>query len=90
MAEVGWTEDSEAHIARHGITPSEVEEAIYGRPRLVARGREGTRLVFAQTAAGRFLLVVVGRAADGRDFIITARDMTRSEQRRFREKGDRP
>ena len=87
MGEVGWTEDAEAHIARHGTTPTEVEEAIYSRPRLVARGREGTRLVFAQTAAGRYLFVVVSQAADGRDFIVTARGMTGSEQRRFRERG---
>jgi hypothetical protein len=31
--------------------------------------------------------VVVSQAADGRDFVITAREMTRSERRRFREKG---
>lgn len=37
MFEILWTEDSETHIARHGITPGEVEDAIYsptpmGRP----------------------------------------------------------
>ncbi len=36
---------------------------------------------------GRHLFVVVSQAADGRDFVITAREMTRSERRRFREKG---
>jgi hypothetical protein len=24
-----WTEDSEAHIARHGVTPDEVEEGLF-------------------------------------------------------------
>ena len=86
-SEIAWTEDSESHIARHGVTPLEVEEAIYARPRLVARGRGATRLVFSRTEAGRCVFVVVGEAADGRDFIITARDMTQSEQRQFREKG---
>jgi hypothetical protein len=64
--EILWTEESEAHIARHGITPGEVEDAIYSRPRWVASGREGTRLVFAQTGAGRCLLVVLAEALDGR------------------------
>jgi len=36
---------------------------------------------------GRHLLVVVTAAADGRDFVVTARDMTDSEKRLFREKG---
>jgi len=87
VGEIAWTEETEAHIARHGITPGEVEEAIYTRPRLVAPGREGTRLVFAETSAGRYLFVVVGQAVDGRDFVVTARDMTAAEKRRFREKG---
>jgi uncharacterized DUF497 family protein len=87
VREISWTEDSEAHVARHGITPAEVEEAIYSRPRLVAPGRDGTRLVFAETEAGRFLFVVVGEAMDGRDFVVTARDMTVNERRLFRKRG---
>src|SRR5262249_4827929 len=57
------------------------------RFRWVDQGREGTRLVFAVTSSGRYLFVVVTQAADGRDFIVTARDMTNSEKRTFREKG---
>ena len=41
----------------------------------------------AQTAAGRYLLVVVAEGLDGRDFIVTARDMTDNEKRTFRAKG---
>lgn len=36
---------------------------------------------------GRYRLVVVTEGADGRDFIITARDMTANEKRMFRAKG---
>ena len=82
-----WTEDSEAHIARHGVQPSEVEQALYGRPRLSTKGRKGTTLVLGTSKEGRHLLVVVTEAADGRDFVVTARDMTDSEKRLFREKG---
>jgi hypothetical protein len=32
-------------------------------------------------------LVVVAEAADGRDFVVTVRDMTDNEKRLFREKG---
>lgn len=82
-----WSEDSETHIARHGISPGEVEDAICSRPRWVAPGRSDTRLVFAQTSAGRYLLVVLADALDGCDYVVTARDMTDTERRAFTEKG---
>jgi hypothetical protein len=87
LGEIVWTDESETHIARHGITTYEVEETIYTRPRWVAVGLDETRLVFGQTGAGRYLLVVVADGADGRDFILTARDMTDNEKRTFRAKG---
>jgi uncharacterized protein len=86
FGEIMWTEESEAHIARHGVSPAEVEEALYARPRLVAGGREGTTLVFSTTAAGRHLLVVLAEAPDGRDFVVTARDMTSNEKQSFRKR----
>ena len=82
-----WTEESEAHIARHGITPSEVEQVLYGRPRLTSPGRDGTTLVLGTGDDGRHLLVLVAEAADGRDYVVTARKMTTAEKRLFREKG---
>jgi uncharacterized protein len=82
--EIRWTEESEAHIARHGIEPAEVEEAAYTRPRLTAPGRDGTRLVFGTTSAGRHLLVVLAQAQDGSDYCVTAREMTTQERRTFR------
>lgn len=82
-----WTQDSETHIARHNVTPLEVEQVLYTRPRLVVSGREGVSEVLGTSNAGRYLFVVVAQSADDRDFIITARDMTVAEKRTFREKG---
>lgn len=79
-----WTEESEAHIARHGISPDEVEQALYTRPRLVEPGKSETALVYCVTDAGRHLLVVVAEGLDGRDYVVTARDMTGNEKRAFR------
>ena len=86
LGEIMWTEDSEAHIARHGVTPDEVEEGLYARPRWIDRGRAGTTVVWCTTAAGRYLMVVVIDGPDGRDFIVTARDMDDAERKRFRRK----
>ena len=83
MREIRWTEESEDHIARHGVTPIEVEQVLYSRPRLVAKGRDGVTLVFGTADSGRQLVVVLTDAEDGRLFVVTARGMTDSERRAF-------
>lgn len=84
---ITWTEESEDHIARHGVTPEEVQEALYTRPRWITPGRSGTTLVFAMTDAGRHLLVVIAPALGGGVHVVTARDLTATERRTFRRKG---
>jgi hypothetical protein len=42
-----WTDDSEAHIARHGVSPEEVEQATE-RPFYTMPGRDGTTLLFGR------------------------------------------
>jgi len=84
---ITWSEESEDHIARHGVTPEEVQEALYTRPRWRAAGRGGTTLVYAMTNAGRYLLVVIASALDGGLYVVTARDLNSSERRTFRRKG---
>lgn len=84
---ISWTEESEDHIARHRVTPEEVQEALYTRPRWITPGRGETTLVFAMTDAGRYLLVVIAPALDGGVYVVTARDLNDSERRTFRRKG---
>lgn len=83
VREIRWTEDSEAHIARHNVTPAEVEEVVYMRPRLVEPGRDDTELVFGRTTAGRYLLVVLAEAEDGTSAVVTSRKMEDKERRKF-------
>jgi len=67
-----------------------VEQALYTRPRLAVTGRENTTEILGTTTARRYLLIITATttdAADGRDFIITARDMTTTEKRTFRARG---
>ena len=87
MREIRWTDKAEDHIAAHNITPDEVEQIVYTRPRLVLRGREGTEYVFGTTDAGRHLLVVLTESIDGRGYVVTVRDMTDAERQAFRRKG---
>jgi len=82
--EIAWSEESESHIARHDVSPGEVEECINSRPNMTLRGPHARTLVFGVTRAGRFLLVVLSDAADGRTRVVTSRDMTGREKRVFR------
>ncbi len=90
--EIIWPQERVEHIARHGITPEEVEEACFGKS-LVQRARsEGENPVYyvlGQTAAGRYLFCVVIRFPDGNGYPVTAREMTASEKRRYLKWKDR-
>jgi uncharacterized DUF497 family protein len=68
---------------KHGVSHKDVEEAVYAAAD-VRRGREGLLKVFAQTDAGRYLLVVLAYLGHGAARIVTARDMTQSERRLYR------
>lgn len=76
---ITWTEESEDHIAEHAVTPDEVEQIVFTRPRYERRSRNETIECFGQTDAGRYLLVVLADSLDGGTGIVTARDMTEVE-----------
>ena len=83
-----WAEERIDHIARHGVTPEEVEEACFG-PALVQRakseGKNPVYYVLGQTAYGRHLLCVVIGFPDGKGYPVTARPMTEKEKQRYRQ-----
>jgi hypothetical protein len=84
--EVRWTDWSEDHIRRHDVAAGEVEQVLFSRPRWIAKGREGTTLIFGSTTSGRPLLVVTVDEGGGVVFVVTAREMTEQEKRTFRRK----
>jgi uncharacterized protein len=85
--EIMWTDESEDHIwKQHGVRPAEVEDVVYCRPRYVTPGRGGIEEVYGQTSAGRYLLVILSEALDGRDYVVTARDMEPEERRLYQRK----
>ena len=73
--------------ALHAVgRPDWLTDHLYFRSLLAVPGRDDTTEVLGQTDAGRLLLVVVTDAGDGRDFVVTARDMTVAEKRAFRKR----
>ena len=86
--ELAWPDDQIDHIARHGVTPEEVEEVCFGHSLVQRAKSEGDNPVYyllGQTDSGRYLFCVVIRFPDGKGFPITARPMTDNEKRRFRQ-----
>ncbi len=82
-----WPEERIEHIARHGVTPEEVEEVCFGKPwvrRAKSEGENPVYYVLGQTEAGRYLFCVVIRFPDGNGYPVTAREMTAEEKRRYR------
>jgi uncharacterized DUF497 family protein len=73
-----WDEDTEEHIARHGVTIDEVEEAINSI--LYAKRSRKYLLTLAQTESGRHLAVVLDALGKGVWKVVTARPVNNSER----------
>ncbi|MCL4459783.1 MAG: hypothetical protein M1136_11790 [Chloroflexi bacterium] len=69
--------------SKHGISFTEVGEACLSERRHIRRSREGLYKVFSQTAAGRYILVVLVNLGRGNWKIVTAREMADSERRLY-------
>lgn len=94
IRELSWRADRVEHVARHSIVPEDVEEALFGdRGGLLERvgpaernAEETIYRYFGRTEAGRYLFVVLLYLGRGLAMPVTARDMTKTERRRFDER----
>ena len=78
-----WDDDNIEHIANHGVEPYEAEEVIDDDPFITKVG-QGKYLAYGQADGGRYLLIVFATKSEQRIRVVTARDMTNSEKKRFR------
>ena len=74
----------EEHIAQHGVSVAEVEEVVFGTP-LVNRVRERRYGLIGQTEAGRYLTVILAPRGRGVYGLVTAREATQAERRRYQQ-----
>jgi uncharacterized DUF497 family protein len=85
--ELVWDEWNEDHIGRHRVEPEEVEEVVsdVSSAFLRTRSEQAKRyLVLGLTEAGRYLFVVLEAMSGNRAYVVTAREMTDGEKRRFK------
>jgi uncharacterized DUF497 family protein len=89
LYEVIWKERFVEKIAnKHSVTIEEVEEVLFSSPhvRRTEKGRvkgEDLYVAYGQTDAGRYLVVFFIRKRRAAALPISARDMTRPEQRYY-------
>jgi uncharacterized DUF497 family protein len=86
-----WNEANIAHIARHAVTPVEVEEACHGNP-VQLEGKKGRIVVLGRTRTGRLLAAILAPEPEaGVYYQVTARPASRQEQRYYdgQERGER-
>ena len=86
IIELSWDERSEDHIARHGVTPEEVEEAVLNYREF--RRRANLYISIGQTDAGRYLTVVLQQGPHGYWHVVTARPSDIRERRRVRRRNN--
>ena len=77
-----WDPWNIAHIARHGVTPDEVEEVCRG-PYIVRQGYQARLVLIGPTTTGRMLAVVLEPVEPGVFFPLTARPASRRERRLY-------
>lgn len=89
-----WDRDTIEKIERkHSLITREVNEACFNPDRLVLKGpkkgRKKRYLVYSQTDAGRYILVVLEPLARGEVRVITARDLGENEKRFYKGRRER-
>lgn len=79
----------EKRESKYHISFAEVEESCLSEKRHIRRGKEErVYKVFSQTAAGRYILVVLVNLGSGNWKVATAKEMTDKERRLYIRAGE--
>jgi len=78
-----WDDFNIAHIARHDVEVREVETALKGSKTKAMKAKNGRVLALGR-AGKRLLTIVLAKEIDSKFYVVTARDMSKSERRYYR------
>ena len=89
ISSIRWSESSVEHIAKHAVTPQEVEEVCFNESvaPFIRSGKDDLHYVFGKTYGGRLLFIVVRFIRQGEVRVVTARDMNTWERNYFKKRG---
>lgn len=77
-----WDSWNIAHIARHEVTPDEVEEVCHNNP-LVQIGKKGRLLVIGFNQEGKMLTVILDEESQSIYYPVTARASSKKERKLY-------
>jgi uncharacterized DUF497 family protein len=83
--ELQWDDSNVAHIARHDISPDEVEDVCFSL-HIRERSENKKYILSGQTSNGRYLHVVLAGADKGLFRPITAFEMSDNDKRSYRKR----
>jgi uncharacterized DUF497 family protein len=81
-----WDPGNIAHIARHQVSPEEVEQVCHSE-HIRRSAYAGRIMVIGRTQAGRTLSVVLDPEGDDAYYVVTARPSSRKERRIYSSAG---
>ena len=87
ITEFEWDENNIEHIARHNVSPDEIEDVAFNDEPWIKKGREGTRYMLGYTVAGRYLFAVYVLKSKGIARVITAMDMDEKTRKLYKTRG---
>jgi len=79
-----WDNWNVNHIARHQVTPDEVEQVCHGT-HVIRQSYKSRLLMIGPTRSGRMLGVVLDPEGDDVYYVVTARPADRRERRIYQE-----
>lgn len=82
-----FSDEALENLAVYGVTPGEVWEALHGARRVIRHLGDDVMVVYAAARRGRRLAILLAEAGhDDNDWdILSARDLSDSESKRFDE-----
>ncbi len=85
QVELLWNEETIEHIwERHHLSIEEVDEAFRDPEALIHTGKHRRQVIYGKTIGGRYLTIIIQPMSRKEARLITARDMTDSERKRYK------
>lgn len=85
IGELYWDDENIEHIARHNVSPWEVEDVCFGL-HVIKKDRGERYILSGQTIAGRYVNVVIERLHKQVFRPITAFEMSENYKRSYRKR----
>ena len=80
-----WDDANIEHIARHGLSPVDIEDVCFGE-HIAFKGRQMRYILYGKTDSGAMIMVVLERLFGQSFRPITARAMTDKEKHNYRKR----